>query len=84
MVVLIFGLVSSTFLVVTVFPYYYLGAEYLRLHVSRSHFLIWLIVTVLVAGLVGWQFGLLWGLLIVPASIMLVALKGFYARRLAH
>src|SRR5206468_3980614 len=29
-VTLIFGLLSSTFLVVTVFPYYYLGAEYLR------------------------------------------------------
>ncbi len=29
-VVLIFGLLSSTFLVVTVFPYYYLGAELLR------------------------------------------------------
>lgn len=29
-VVLIFGLLSSTFLVVTVFPYYYLGAEFLR------------------------------------------------------
>lgn len=29
-VVLIFGLLSSTFLVVTVFPYYYLGGEYLR------------------------------------------------------
>jgi multidrug efflux pump subunit AcrB len=30
-VVLIFGLLSSTFLVVTVFPYYYLGGEFLRL-----------------------------------------------------
>lgn len=29
-VVLIFGLLSSTFLVVTVFPYYYLAAEYAR------------------------------------------------------
>lgn len=29
-VVLIFGLFSSTFLVVTVFPYYYLGGEFLR------------------------------------------------------
>lgn len=29
-VVLIFGLLSSTFLVVTVFPYYYLGGEFLR------------------------------------------------------
>lgn len=29
-VVLIFGLLSSTFLVITVFPYYYLAAEFLR------------------------------------------------------
>lgn len=35
-VVLIFGLISSTLLVVTVFPYYYLGAEFLRTHTSRS------------------------------------------------
>lgn len=34
-VVLIFGLLSSTFLVVTVFPYYYLGGEYLR-YLSRK------------------------------------------------
>ncbi len=33
-VVLIFGLLSSTILVLTVFPYYYLGAEFLRTHVS--------------------------------------------------
>lgn len=46
-VVLIFGLLSSTFLVVTVFPYYYLGAEFLRLHISRKMFLIWLISSVL-------------------------------------
>ncbi|HSX46437.1 MAG TPA: efflux RND transporter permease subunit, partial [Patescibacteria group bacterium] len=32
-VVLIFGLLSSTFLVVTVFPYYYLAAEYARLNI---------------------------------------------------
>jgi multidrug efflux pump subunit AcrB len=42
-VVLIFGLLSSTFLVVTVFPYYYLGAEYLRLKFMRRHVLSWLI-----------------------------------------
>lgn len=35
-VVLIFGLLSSTFLVVTVFPYYYLGAEFLRTRTSRG------------------------------------------------
>ena len=34
-VVLICGLLSSTFLVVTVFPYYYLGGEYLRKIGSR-------------------------------------------------
>ena len=31
-VVLIFGLLSSTLLVITVFPYYYLGGEWLRRH----------------------------------------------------
>lgn len=41
-VVLIFGLLSSTFLVVTVFPYYYLGAEYLRMRISRKACLLWL------------------------------------------
>lgn len=35
-VVLIFGLLSSTFLVVTVFPYYYLGGEYLRVSSRRA------------------------------------------------
>lgn len=41
-VVLIFGLLSSTFLVITVFPYYYLGAEFLRMHISRKACLLWL------------------------------------------
>ncbi len=45
-VVLIFGLLSSTFLVITVFPYYYLGTEYLRLHISRRACLTWLVLTV--------------------------------------
>lgn len=34
-VVLIFGLLSSTLLVIFVFPYYYLGAEFIRIKVSR-------------------------------------------------
>ena len=38
-VVLIFGLLSSTLLVITVFPYYYLGAEFLRSHVSLRKFI---------------------------------------------
>jgi hypothetical protein len=45
-VVLIFGLASSTFLVLTVFPYYYLGAEYLRWRISRKAFFKWLAVMV--------------------------------------
>ena len=44
-VVLIFGLLSSTLLVITVFPYYYLGAEYLRIHISRKQAILWLLVT---------------------------------------
>lgn len=45
-VVLIFGLLSSTFLVIIVFPYYYLGAEFLRLHISRRACLTWLGLTI--------------------------------------
>lgn len=49
-VTLIFGLLSSTFLVITVFPYYYLGGEYIRLRISRGAFLVWLGANVLVVG----------------------------------
>jgi multidrug efflux pump subunit AcrB len=45
-VVLIFGLLSSTFLVITVFPYYYLGAEYLRSRVSRKLGLLWIMLSI--------------------------------------
>lgn len=45
-VVLISGLLSSTFLVLTVFPYYYLGAEYLRLRISRKAVFLWIALTV--------------------------------------
>lgn len=40
-IVLIGGLLSSTFMVITVFPYYYLGGEYLKMHVSRKAALLW-------------------------------------------
>lgn len=43
-VVLIFGLLSSTFLVLTVFPYYYLAGEYLRQKVSRTAFARWALI----------------------------------------
>lgn len=38
---IIFGLLSSTFLVITAFPYYYLGAEQLRKRYTRRNFLMW-------------------------------------------
>lgn len=50
-VVLIFGLLSSTFLVITVFPYYYLGAEYLRVHIKRRYALGWIFITGLIVAL---------------------------------
>lgn len=50
-VVLIFGLLSSTFLVLTVFPYYYLGAEYLRLTFGRLSVVLWFTTLLIGAGL---------------------------------
>ncbi|HET7320173.1 MAG TPA: efflux RND transporter permease subunit [Candidatus Saccharimonadales bacterium] len=51
-VVLIFGLLSSTTLVILVFPYYYLGGEYLRLKISRRGFFTWLLGNVAVVAIV--------------------------------
>ena len=82
-VVLIFGLLSSTFLVVTVFPYYYLGAEFLRLHIKPWHFFVWLIITAAVAVAVGQLFGTGWALLVVPLSLLAIFFQRYFARRLA-
>lgn len=83
MVVLIFGLISSTFLVVTVFPYYYLGAEFLRLRINPRHFLIWLAVTTLLAVLAGIWLGALWVLLVVVASLLVVPIQRLYLKVLS-
>lgn len=45
---LIFGLISSTTLVILVFPYYYLGTEYLRMRIGRKTFFGWVLVNVIV------------------------------------
>lgn len=45
---LIFGLISSTTLVILVFPYYYLGAEYLRMRIGRMMLFSWVLVNVIV------------------------------------
>jgi multidrug efflux pump subunit AcrB len=44
-VVLISGLLSSTFLVITVFPYYYLGSEFLRTRINRRTGLLWIVIS---------------------------------------
>lgn len=80
-VVLIFGLLSSTFLVLTVFPYYYLGAEYLRLHISARDFFIWLVATVAVTIIGVKLFGS--AAMIIPVmSLILVILQNIIRRRL--
>jgi multidrug efflux pump subunit AcrB len=52
-VTLIFGLLSSTLLVITVFPYYFLGVEFLRMRISRMDFLKWLIPNIILLALAG-------------------------------
>lgn len=82
-VVLIFGLLSSTFLVVTVFPYYYLGAEYLRIHIRARDFVMWAIPTVIVAVLAGMFISSLAAVLVIPASLLLILFKRYFHTRLA-
>lgn len=74
-VVLIFGLLSSTLLVVTVFPYYYLGAEYLRTRVNRRTGLSWLILTI--GAIVGLSALGLGGVSIVAPLVVALAIYGF-------
>jgi multidrug efflux pump subunit AcrB len=83
-VVLIFGLLSSTLLVVTVFPYYYLGAEYLRLNITRKSFLIWLALTITGVAAVSMLTSVAVGMLVIPLSLITVVLQGFYAKRLTR
>ncbi len=76
-VVLIFGLLSSTFLVVTVFPYYYLGAEFLRARFTARNFILWATATLIAAQIVGAIFGAIMGKasigwLVILASILWV------------
>jgi multidrug efflux pump subunit AcrB len=68
-VVLIFGLLSSTTLVILVFPYYYLGGEFLRAHISRKQFFIWLAITVVLGFILGKISGSL-TLLSVPITLI--------------
>ncbi len=74
-VVLIFGLLSSTLLVILVFPYYYLGGEFLRHHISRKAFFVWLIPTVVLA--------LTLGKYVNPAFVPIVLIASFPAAYLS-
>jgi multidrug efflux pump subunit AcrB len=81
-VTLMFGLLSSTLLVLTVFPYYYLGGEYLRARVSRKGFFLWLllnaVVIVLVAKLLSGFAGML---VFVALNIALIIYRKYRRRR---
>ncbi len=84
-VVLIFGLLSSTFLVITVFPYYYLGAEYLRIRIRAKDFFIWFALTIAVTIAVSKITGnVSLGLLVIPFSLALVILQNIFKKRLAR
>ncbi|MFO0920218.1 MAG: efflux RND transporter permease subunit [Candidatus Saccharimonadales bacterium] len=83
MVVLIFGLLSSTFLVVTVFPYYYLGAEYLRLNIGAKRFFIWFMPTLIAAIVVGKLLGIGWAVTVIPLSFVLISMQRFYLNLLS-
>jgi multidrug efflux pump subunit AcrB len=83
-VVLIFGLISSTLLVILVFPYYYLGGEYLRLKVSRRAFFTWLVfVAVAVVAVVMVTDKPPLGVLaaLVVTALMVVDVRGIARRR---
>jgi multidrug efflux pump subunit AcrB len=81
-VVLICGLLSSTFLVVTVFPYYYLGAEYLRLRIRRRDFFTWLFIVVVLSVVVGKLATPAIGLSIIPLSWLYLIIYAQIRRRL--
>lgn len=78
-IVLIGGLLSSTFLVVTVFPYYYLGAEFLRNRISRKEALSWIALSIGLAVV-------LMPVKLAPIAPIIagLALYGFRRRRLAR
>lgn len=77
--VLIFGLLSSTFLVICVFPYYYLGVEFLRLHISRKACLLWLALTALGTVALS-KAGLMTGLALLLSAIGFMIIEIFYGK----
>jgi multidrug efflux pump subunit AcrB len=71
---LIFGLLSSTALVILVFPYYYLGAEYLRMRIRRWGFFKWLFANLIIGAIAAALSGLSKALLILLALNLLLIL----------
>lgn len=81
-VVLIFGLLSSTFLVLTVFPYLYLGVELLRRNISPQAFFSWLVPTAILVFLTAKFVGPPLALAVLLGCIVgAVAFKPLKARR---
>jgi multidrug efflux pump subunit AcrB len=81
---LIFGLLSSTFLVIIAFPYYYLANELIRVRFGRRRVLPWLITLVAGSVLVGFVASGLLGLFIMAylaVTFILIAVQAFRRRR---
>ena len=85
-VTLIFGLLSSTFLVIVTFPYLYLGAEFLRSRYSRRLTLAWALVLIAATALSIVYKPELVGVFVAVALLAMITtwLKGIYAKRLVR
>lgn len=79
-VVLICGLLSSTLLVILVFPYYYLGVEFMRMHISRRAGLIWLGLSIALSIALG-KAGANAGLILLVPVVIAVAMRMLAKRR---
>jgi predicted RND superfamily exporter protein len=83
---LVFGLLSSTFLVIVSFPYYYLAAEFLRRRYGRILTISWIVVViagVIIISKLNKKFVPMWFMFVI--LIMFTTwLKGKYVKRLSH
>lgn len=78
---LIFGLLSSTALVILVFPYYYLGAEYLRMKFKRRRFFSWLFLNILIGAVTAALYSKTAALLVLAVLNLLIILRQLIKRR---
>ncbi len=76
-VTLIFGLLTSTLLVIVAFPYYYLFGELLRQYIRPHHFISWLIIAMVLIFAIG---SLLGGYAVLAAFVAYILATIYYAK----